>query len=137
MKEKGRISNLEEVVTEVLIRLDRLEHGQKELISGQSELMEGQARQEKRMDTLEIQMLELARNQIQLSDRQSDLQNSMIDLIQIVKQNSLDIEDIKSTMSTKEGLNNLFEAMMNRFDKADIRMDSMQEEINQLKSRLH
>ena len=80
-------------------------------------------------------MLELAKNQISLNKRQSDLQENMLNLVQVVKKTSSDLETIKASMSTNEGLNNLFKAMMNRFDKADLRMDSMQSQIDQLSSQ--
>jgi peptidoglycan hydrolase CwlO-like protein len=129
-------------MAEVLMRLDRLESGQTGLLLGQNnlevgqqKLQAGQQKLEAKVTKLDISMRELAENQIKLNDRQSNLQESMINLVQIVRKNSVDIEVIKSTMATKEGLNNMFEAMMNRFDKSDARMDVMQAEIKELKMK--
>jgi hypothetical protein len=135
MKDKERISNLEELMAEVLMRLDRLESGQGTLLFGQKNLEVGQQNLEAKVTGLESNMRALAENQIKLNDRQSDLQESMMNLVQVVRKNTVDIEIIKETMATKEGLNNLFEAMMNRFDKSDARMDAMQVEINELKMK--
>jgi septal ring factor EnvC (AmiA/AmiB activator) len=149
MKDKERISNLEELMAEVLMRLDRLESGQAGLLfgqknleagqqkleAGQQKLEAGQQKLEAKVTGLELNLRALAENQIKLNDRQSDLQESMINLVQVVRKNSVDIEIIRETMATKEGLNNLFEAMMNRFDKSDARMDAMQAEINELKMK--
>jgi chromosome segregation ATPase len=148
MKEKERISNLEELMAESLMRLDRLDDGQQRLegrlgslegkigsLEGKIGSLEGKIGSlDGRMGSLEDNMLRLSENQFQLNDRQSTLQESMIVLTQVVRKNSTDIEEIKDNMSTKEGLNNLFEAMMNGFDRVDKRFDFMQGEIDILKS---
>ena len=128
MKDRERIGNLEELMAENLMRLDRLEHGQVELKVGQLRL-EGSQEQ-------------LQENQILLQHGQNVLQECMLDLTKVVRKNSTDIEVLKTdvaylkeNMSTKQGLNNLFEAMMNRFDRSDKEMALMRQDIDILKAR--
>jgi len=128
MKDRERIGNLEELMAENLMRLDRLEHGQVELKVGQLRL-EGSQEQ-------------LQENQILLQHGQNVLQECMLDLTKVVRKNSTDIEVLKTdvaylkeNMSTKQGLNNLLEAMMNRFDRSDKEMALMRQDIDILKAR--
>jgi exonuclease VII small subunit len=135
MKEKERISNLEELMAEVLMRLDKLETGQSRLEVGQAKLQIGQAKLENGQAKLEIGQAKLEIGQSGLENGQITLQTAMLDLVKVVRKTSIDIEYLKENMATKDGLNNLFEAMMSRFDKSDRRMDEMQADIDDLKKR--
>lgn len=100
MRDRDRISNLEELMAENLMRLDRLEQGQIELKNGQAVH-----------------------------------QQSLLNLTQAVRTNSKDIEFLKENMSTKQMFANLFEAMVNGFDRIHLEMGSMKQDIEILKAR--
>jgi hypothetical protein len=128
MKERERISNLEELMAESSMRLDRLEMGQEELKAGQMRL--------------EGNMVELAKNQVHLSDglsvlhsSQTVLQQSMLVLTKVVRKNSEDISYLIRTSVTKDDLGRLSDSMMNRFDRNDQAMAEMRQDIAILKAR--
>ncbi|WP_026628483.1 hypothetical protein [Dyadobacter alkalitolerans] len=81
-----------------------------------------------RLDRLDNGQDELKRGQILL-------QESMLDLTKVVRKNSTDIEYLKENMSTKQGLANLFEVMMDRFDRTDKQFAEMRQDIGMLKAR--
>ncbi len=116
MKEKERISNLEELMAEVLMRLERL-RSRKFNIAASTEINDS---------PIDVQMLELAKYQIDLDKKQDLLRQSMLILNELSRKSSLTFETFAATMSTKEGLNNLFEAMMNRFDSMQAQIDEKQ-----------
>ncbi|WP_439558820.1 hypothetical protein [Dyadobacter sp.] len=161
MKDRDRISNLEELMADLLIRMDRLEDGQSRLELGQAKLEAGQAKLESgqakleagqaklesgqamlerghgqtisRLDKMEGILGKLIENQMELSDKQGSFQDALLDLIKVVRKNSIDIEMIKDTMVTKETLAQCIEAMMSRFDKIDLRFERIEQDIEVLK----
>jgi peptidoglycan hydrolase CwlO-like protein len=163
MKDRDRISNLEELIADILLRLDRLEDGQGRLEEGQMRLEDGQARLENgqaklekgqakleygqaglenahgqtisRLDRMDGILGKLIENQMELSDRQGDFQEALLDLVKVVRKNSTDIEIIKDTMVTKETMAHFMEAMMNRFDRVDARFERVEQDIEILKLR--
>ncbi|KQS31447.1 hypothetical protein [Dyadobacter sp. Leaf189] len=156
MKDRDRISNLEELIADMLLRLDRLEDGQVRLENGQARLEIGQARLENgqerlengqeqledgykhtssKLDRMEGLMGKLIENQMELSDRQGGFQEALLDIIKVIRKNSTDIEVIKDTMVTKDTLAHFMEAMMNRFDRFDARFEGIEQDIDILKLR--
>lgn len=90
MKDSERISNLEEMLAEILIRLDHVDAELTQLRKGQSQTIG-------RMDSLEETMRELAKHMFQLNDRQTLVEDAMRDI-------STTNRIILETMATKDDL---------------------------------
>jgi uncharacterized coiled-coil protein SlyX len=72
MKDSERISNLEEMLAEILIRLDSVDNELVQLRKGQSQTIG-------RMDSLEENMRDLAKHMFLLNDRQTLIEDTMRD----------------------------------------------------------
>lgn len=118
MKDSERISNLEEMLAEILMRLDRVDAELVQLRSGQSQTIG-------RMDTLEENMRDLAKHMFRLNDRQTLVEETMRDI-------SATNRVIFERMATKDDLAKFFEFMMDRFDKTDARFDDIYKRLDGL-----
>ncbi|MCF2500966.1 hypothetical protein [Dyadobacter chenhuakuii] len=114
MKERERISILEELMSENLIRLDRLESGQFDLKHGQNVLIRS------------------------VNDLNNLVWRNSND-IEVLKK---DVAYLKENMATKQMFNTLLEAMTNGFDRTDRQFARMHDEmvllrqdVNVLKAR--
>ncbi|GGH46275.1 hypothetical protein ACN9ML_17065 [Dyadobacter endophyticus] len=127
MKDSERISNLEEMLAEILMRLDRVDAELVQLGKGQSQTIG-------RMDTLEENMRDLAKHMFRLNDRQTLVEETMRDISatnRIIFERMATKDDLRS-MATKDDLAKLFEFMMDRFDKTDARFDDIRKRLDDL-----
>ena len=128
MKERERISNLEELMAESLMRLDRLEVGQSELKYGQTVLLQSVTDLTKvaRKNSSDIEILK-SDGTVMKGD------------IAVLKD---DVVYLKENMATKQMFASLLEAMVNGFDRTDKQFARMHDEmillrqdVNVLKAR--
>ena len=120
MKDSERISNLEEMLAEILMRLDNVD-------AELTQLREGQSQTIGRMDSLEETMRDLARHMFQLNDRQTLVEDAMRDISatnRIILQTMVTKDDLKS-MATHDDLIKMFDYMVDRFTKSDSRFDDV------------
>lgn len=135
MKDSERISNLEEMLAEILMRLDRvdaelarLRKGQSQTIGGMESINGGMASMTGRMDSMEDNMRELARYMFEFNDRQTMVEETMRDI-------STTNRIILEKMATKDDLIKLFDFMADRFNKADTRFDEIDKRLENLEKR--
>ena len=128
MNERERISNLEELMAESLMRLDRLEVGQSELKYGQTVLLQSVTDLTKvaRKNSSDIEILK-SDGTVMKGD------------IAVLKD---DVVYLKENMATKQMFASLLEAMVNGFDRTDKQFARMHDEmillrqdVNVLKAR--
>jgi len=115
MKERERISNLEELMAESLMRLDRLEVGQSELKYGQTVLLQSVTDLTKvaRKNSSDIEILK-SDGTVMKGD------------IAVLKD---DVVYLKENMATKQMFASLLEAMVNGFDRTDKQFARMHDEM--------
>jgi len=144
MKDSERISNLEEMLAEILMRLDRvdaelarLRKGQSQTIGGMESINGGMASMTGRMDSMEDNMRELARYMFELNDRQTMVEETMRDISttnRIILEKMATKDDLEA-MATKDDLIKLFDFMADRFNKADTRFDEIDKRLENLEKR--
>jgi predicted RNase H-like nuclease (RuvC/YqgF family) len=121
MKERERISNLEELMAENLMRLDKLENGQAELKFGQNVLLQSMT------DLTKV----VRKNSTDIEVLKSD--------VTILKD---DVAYLKENMTTKQMFASLLDAVVNGFARNDRQfarmhdeMDSLRQDVDILKAR--
>jgi hypothetical protein len=130
MKDSERISNLEEMLAEILIRLDSVDNELVQLRKGQSQTIG-------RMDSLEENMRDLAKHMFLLNDRQTLVEDAIRTISatnKIIFETMATKEDLKlmatkedlKSMATNDDIVNLFDFMIDRFDKSDARLDKLE-----------
>lgn len=149
MKERERISILEELMSENLIRLDRLESGQFDLKHGQNVLI----RSVNDLNNLvwrnsnDIEVLKsdgtIMKGDIEVLKNDGTIMKGDIAVLKedvaVLKE---DVAYLKENMATKQMFNTLLEAMTNGFDRTDRQFSKMHDEmvllrqdVNVLKAR--
>jgi len=148
MKDSERISNLEEMLAEILMRLDRVDAELVQLRKGQSQTIG-------RMDSLEENMRDLAKHMFLLNDRQTLVEDTIRDISttnRIIFETMATKEDLKSmatkedlksmatkkdlkSMATHDDLMKMFDYMVDRFDKSDSRFDEMMKQLKNTEKR--
>jgi chromosome segregation ATPase len=130
MKDSERISNLEEMLAEILIRLDSVDNELVQLRKGQSQTIG-------RMDSLEENMRDLAKHMFLLNDRQTLVEDAIRTISatnKIIFETMATKEDLKS-MATRDDLMKMFDYMVDRFDKSDARLDKSDARLDKLEAR--
>ena len=122
MKDSERISNLEEMLAEILMRLDRVD-------AQINELRKSRTQTAKDISSLDEAMRELAKHMFRVDDRQTMVEDAISNLAAAQKL-------IHESILSKEDLDRLFEFTMRRFDKADLRFDKMDERFDKMDKRM-
>jgi len=142
MKERERISNLEELMAESLMRLDRLEVGQGDLKYGQSVLLECMTDLTKvvRKNSVDIEVLKSDVNILKsdvniLKSDVKTLKGDVANLQGSVEVLQEDVTYMKENMVTKPMFTNAFETIVNGFNRMESKMDGMRQDIDILKAR--
>ena len=131
MTDRERISNLEEMVADILLKLDEIER----MLNDIPRLEDYN---EYNLKTLEDGLLELAKKELVLNDRQTLLEKSFALLMEVSRRNSEEIEAIRKIRNTPQpGSNNaeLFEFLMSKFDAVDERFQQLDLHFRQIDER--
>jgi len=165
MKDSERISNLEEMTAEILMRLDRIDTELVRLQKGQSQAIGNMDSIMGRMDSMEEIMRELATSMFKLNDRQTMVEETMRDIYltnrlifermatkddleAMATKDDLDAmatkDDLKAmatkddleAMATRDDLIKLFDYMADRFNKSDARFDEIDKRLDHLEKRI-
>lgn len=123
MKDSERISNLEEMLAEILMRLDRAE-------AQINECRKSRTQTAKDISSLDEAMRELAKHMFRVDDRQTMVEDAIGNLAAAQKL-------IHESILSKEDLDRLFEFTMRRFDKADLRFDKMDARFEKMDARFN
>lgn len=129
MNDHERISNLEEMAADVFIKLDKVENDLKNVRTGLGKLGG-------RTNSMEDIMLGLAHRQTIVDDSHAILKQSLLELTQVSKKNSWEIESTARNTLNKDDLTKLFEYMMLRFDAIEERFKKIEERIDRMEERL-
>lgn len=129
MNDRERISNLEEMAADVFIKLDKVENDLKNVRTGLGTLGG-------RTNSMEDIMLGLAHRQTIVDDSHAILKQSLLELTQVSKKNSREIESTARNTLNKDDLTKLFEYMMLRFDAIEERFKKIEERIDRMEERL-
>lgn len=151
MKDSERISNLEEMLAEILMRLDRVDAELVRLRKGQSQAIGGMDSMTSRidsmtgrmdsmtgrMDSMEETMRELAKYMFELNDRQTMVEHTMRDIsttnrIMLEKMDRMATKDDLEAMATKDDLVKLFDFVVDRFNTTDTRLDGIDKRLENL-----
>jgi len=130
MTDRERISNLEEMVADILLRLDEVEH----TLNNMPRLEDYK---EYNLNMFKEGLLELAKKELVLNDRQTLLEKSFTLLMEICRRNAEEIQSIQKIQnkpSTEYDNAELFEFLMSKFDSVDDRLhqlDARFEQINE------
>lgn len=115
MTDRERITNLEEMVADILLKLDEVEH----TLNNMPRLEDYN---EYNLKRLEEGLLELAKKELVLNDRQTLLEKSLALLIEVCRKNSEEIQAIRKIRNkprTEYDNAELFEFLMSKFDAVD------------------
>nr|WP_295929964.1 hypothetical protein [uncultured Dyadobacter sp.] len=129
MNDRDRISNLEEMAAEVFIKLDKVENDLKSVKTGLGQLGG-------RTGSMEDILLGLAHRQTIVDDSNAILKQSLLELTQVSKKNSREIESTARNTLNKDDLAKLFEYMMLRFDAIEERFKRIEERIDRMEERI-
>jgi hypothetical protein len=126
MKDSERISNLEEMLADVFVILDKVDQQLKNMPTWDDY---------KKYDvkSLEEAMRELAKKELMLNDRQTELENSYSLLLEAARKNSENIDAYARNTLAKDDLSLLFDYMMKRFDATDERFKASDERFIDMK----
>ena len=122
MKDSERISNLEEMSAEILMRLDRAE-------AQINELRKSRAQTANEISSLDQSMRELAKYIFRVDERQTLVEDAMDNLTALQKL-------VHESLLGKEDLDRLFEFTMRRFDKVDQRFDAIDRRLDNMDVRM-
>jgi DNA repair exonuclease SbcCD ATPase subunit len=131
MTDRERISNLEEMVADILLKLEEVES----ILNNIPRLADYN---KYNLKTLEEGLLELAKKELVLNDRQTLLEKSFALLMEICRRNSEEIQSIQVIQANRKEsrteLENagLFEFLMSKFDIVDERLHQLDGRFNQI-----
>ncbi|SDE26992.1 hypothetical protein SAMN04487996_104217 [Dyadobacter soli] len=131
MTDRERISNLEEMVADILLKLDEIER----MLNDIPRLEDYN---EYNLKTLEEGLLELAKKELVLNDRQTLLEKSFALLMEVCRRNSEEIEAIRKIRDAPQPSDNnaeLFEFLMSKFDAVDERFQQLDIYFRQIDER--